>query len=202
MLHDIILPEFSPSTRVTNIQAYVFTTNCDYDIIFGRDFLRLINMSQDFSSGSMTAFDITVPMKTKHFYHNPFASLALILDSHENEENFAIEIKASKYEKVDVKEVVRKQIHLTRQQQDDLLVIFEDRTKLFSGKLGKYPHKKMDLELEPNAKPIHSRPYPIARPHLKVFSNELDRLVELGVLSRIGATEWASPTFIIPKKDG
>jgi hypothetical protein len=33
--------------------------------------------------------------------------------------------------------------------------------KLFSGKLGSYPFKRMDLELLPNAKPIPIKPYPV-----------------------------------------
>jgi hypothetical protein len=35
-----------------------------------------------------------------------------------------------------------------------------------------------------------------------VFKEELDRLEELGVLSRVGPAKYLSPTFIIPKKDG
>jgi hypothetical protein len=60
----------------------------------------------------------------------------------------------------------------------------------------------MDLELLPNAKPIPIKPYPVPWIHLKVYWKELECLIELGVLSRVGGTQWASPTFIIPKKDG
>jgi Reverse transcriptase (RNA-dependent DNA polymerase) len=31
---------------------------------------------------------------------------------------------------------------------------------------------------------------------------EVQRLVELGVLKKVNRSEWAAPTFIIPKKDG
>ena len=38
--------------------------------------------------------------------------------------------------------------------------------------------------------------------HRQIFQDELKRLVETGVLERCGRSEWAAPTFIIPKKDG
>jgi hypothetical protein len=58
-----------------------FKGQCDYDVIFGRDFLGKIGMSQDYNQGTMTAFDITTSMKPKSFYINPFSSLANIFAS-------------------------------------------------------------------------------------------------------------------------
>jgi hypothetical protein len=37
---------------------------------------------------------------------------------------------------------------------------------------------------------------------LKTFKKELNHLVRLGVLAAQQESEWASPSFIIPKKDG
>ena len=49
---------------------------------------------------------------------------------------------------------------------------------------------------------MYARPYLVPRIHLSTFKKELDHLVELRVLVAQNKSEWASPTFIIPKKDG
>ena len=65
-----------------------------------------------------------------------------------------------------------------------------------------YPHKKFHNDIKPDAKPTYSRPYSIPQIHMSTFKKELNHLVELGVLLPQNESEWASPTFIIPKNDG
>jgi hypothetical protein len=73
---------------------------------------------------------------------------------------------------------------------------------MFNGTLGVYPHKKVHNDIDPNAKPVHSRPYPVPQIHFKTFKKELNHLVRIGVLAAQQENEWASPSFFIPKKDG
>jgi len=53
----------------------------------------------------------------------------------------------------------------------------------------------------PGAKPVHLQPYPVPHVHLQTFKRVLDHLVEIGILIPTKDSEWASPTFIIPKKN-
>jgi hypothetical protein len=73
---------------------------------------------------------------------------------------------------------------------------------MFDGTLGVYPHEEVHIDIEPNARPVHSRPYPIPQIHFKTFKTELNHLVRIGVLASQQESGWASPSFIIPKKDG
>ena len=92
-------------------------------------------------------------------------------------------------------------MHIDDEQKADLKLVLRGFQKLFSGKLGTYPHRKFHIDIEPEAWPKQSRPYAIPRIHLAAFKKELEHLVKLSVLSPTGSSKWGSPTFIIPKKD-
>jgi hypothetical protein len=72
---------------------------------------------------------------------------------------------------------------------------------MFDETLDVYPHKRVHIDIDPNAKSVHSMPYPTPQIHLKTFKKELDHLVGLGVLAPQQESEWASSSFTIPKKD-
>ena len=66
-----------------------------------------------------------------------------------------------KNERSDVVEVVKGLTHLNAHQKADLLRVLQENNKTFNGTLGVYPHKKVHIDIDPNAKPVHSRPYPV-----------------------------------------
>jgi hypothetical protein len=79
--------------------------------------------------------------------------------------------------------------------------VLRENDKMFNGTFGVYPHKKVHIDIDPNATPVHSKPYPVPRIHLKTLKKELDHLVRIAVLAAQQESEWASPSFIIPKKN-
>jgi hypothetical protein len=48
--------------------------------------------------------------------------------------------------------------HLNAHQKAEVL---QENNEMFKGTLGDYPHKKVHIDIDPNAKPVHSRPYPV-----------------------------------------
>ena len=79
-----------------------------------------------------------------------------------------------KYEKVSPEDVAKQQTHLTPEQQGKLAAVLKKYDKLFSGKLDVYPHMKVHLEVQPNATPVHSRPYSVPKVNEEVFKKELE----------------------------
>jgi hypothetical protein len=47
----------------------------------------------------------------------------------------------------------------------------------------------------------HGQAFPVPKIHKDTLIKKVDRLVELGVLEWQPASEWASPLFIMPKKN-
>ncbi len=113
---------------------------------------------------------------------------------------FATEILGAKYEKTDVAEVVKGLTHLNTHQKADLPWVLQEIKKMFDEILDVYPHKKVHIDIDPNAKSVHSMPYSIPWIHLKTFKKELDHLVGPCVLAPQQESEWASFSFTIPEK--
>jgi hypothetical protein len=91
-------------------------------------------------------------------------------------ECFATEILDAKYERTDVAEVVKGLTHLNVHQKADLLQVLQENDKMFDETLRVYLHKKVHIDIDPNAKPVHSRPCPVPQIHLKTFKKELHHL--------------------------
>jgi len=74
--------------------------------------------------------------------------------------------------------------------------------ELFDGTLGDWNLPPVSFEIKEGIKPYHGRPYPIPHIHKAVIMKEINRLCKIRVLTGQPSSRWASPTFIIPKKDG
>jgi hypothetical protein len=115
-------------------------------------------------------------------------------------DSYASLIKESTYKSVSISDIVGTQTHLSSEECHALSSILNKHTALFDGILKVYPHRLVHLDVIPNAIPRHQRAYPVLHIHLEVFKAELIRLCNKGVLEICGASQCASPTFIIPKK--
>ena len=198
--------------RIDEQKALIFDKKTRYDVILGADFLTKTGFDIKYSTGTIHWFENVRPMREPWTLDTEeFQAMAAAYDTQLEDEYIGEDwldsylsntILDAKYEKADVREVAESQKHLTLQQQRQLEEVLAKYEKLFDGTLGVYPHKKFHIDIKEDAIPKHSRPYAVPRIHLEAFKKELDHLIKIGVLSRAGVSEWGSPTFIIPKKDG
>ena len=73
--------------------------------------------------------------------------------------------------------------------------------RTFDGILGDWDTKHVSLKLRECAKPYHGRPFPTPKVHKETFKKEVERLRGLGVLKWQSESEWALPSFIVPKQN-
>jgi hypothetical protein len=209
VLCNLRLPELDKNRNVDQQKALIFDADsCRYDVILGADFLCKTRIDVKYSTGTIEWFDNELPLRdTRYLQSKDFLAMAETIEIQLEDDFFWHELVWSnllaKYEKekVLVDDVIDQLDHLTAQQKNDLKQVLNEHTRLFDGTLGVYPHRKFHIDLMPGAVPKHFRPYAIPAIHLEAFKKELIHFVKIGVLSPLGASEWASPTFITPKKD-
>jgi hypothetical protein len=73
---------------------------------------------------------------------------------------------------------------------------------LFGGGLGTLSVRPVHLELRADARPYHSRPFPVLQSLYSTTKKEIDQLIKIGVIQLDHNSEWTAPTFVQPKKTG
>jgi hypothetical protein len=92
---------------------------------------------------------------------------------------------------------------LTAQQQNEMSELLFDFKEVFSDKPGRTNLCEHHIELLPDAKPVFCRPYRLAPDKAKLLKEELDTLLEQGIIERApsNGVTWASPIIMVPKAE-
>jgi hypothetical protein len=108
----------------------------------------------------------------------------------------------AKYKKADLQLIVRDNCkHLSTDQKKKLLQLLTKYESLFDSTLGDWKTKPVSFQLMEGVLPYHGRAFTVPKVHKETIIKEVERMCQLGVLERQPASEWALPSFIIPKKD-
>ena len=207
----MIFPKFSGS-KLVKLKPDIIEIPAEskppvYDMIIGIESMAKLGIILDFQQNEITLDHVTVPMRPLKEFMDQKVLNTLFKEfieptSTKEATERTTKILDAKYEKADLTKVVQDNCsHLATSQQQDLLKLLEEFEELFDGTLGDWQTEPISLKLKPDAKPYHGRPFPVARVHLDTLKKEVKRLEEIGVLKRQPTSEWASPTFIIPKKN-
>jgi hypothetical protein len=92
---------------------------------------------------------------------------------------------------------------LNAQQQTDMSNLLSEFEDVFSDKPGRTTLCEHHIELLPDAKPVFCRPYRLSPDKAKFLREELDTLLEQGIIEEApsNGVTWASPVIMVPKVD-
>jgi hypothetical protein len=81
------------------------------------------------------------------------------------------------------------------------LQLLKKYASFFNGTLGDWRTKQVFFQLREGVSPYHGQAFPVPKIHKGTIIKEVERLCKVGVLEQQHTSEWALPSFIIPKKD-
>ena len=208
---DLVFPNISES-KIASLKPDIFEISAEakkpaYDLIIGVKSMINMGVILDFKTKKVTLDEITLDMEPLEAFpdqHTLNSTYRAYLEPASTREatNRAVEILDANYKKADLLEVVNTHCtHLNVHRRQKLLKLLRQFEDLFDGTLGEWKTKPVSLRLRPGAKPYHGRAFPVPHIHLATLKKEVTRLVKIGVLKRQPDSEWASPTFIVPKKN-
>jgi RNase H-like domain found in reverse transcriptase/Reverse transcriptase (RNA-dependent DNA polymerase)/Integrase zinc binding domain/Retroviral aspartyl protease len=189
-------------SRVIQSDMHVVPHMGKYDIIIGRDLLQDLGIILNFKDKTIQWEHGSVPMPSNYSASHDIVNIDSESQSIIDATNRVKKIIEAKCEKANLPEIVCSCTQLGKLEQQQLLQLLDRHQSLFDGTLGHWKDQPYDIKLKDGVKPYHARPYPIPKIHESTLKMEVDRLCQIGVLKKINRSQWGSPTFIIPKKDG
>ena len=91
---------------------------------------------------------------------------------------------------------------MNAEERTQILIILQYFEGLLDGTLRDWYTYPVDSELNPYSKLFHCKYYPVPRINKEKFFKELKWLVKIGVLTPVQQSQYSTPVFIIPKKEG
>ena len=125
------------------------------------------------------------------------ATSAPVLRMSEDRHNEIIKLM---YSKVDIDQHVKTLTRLTTTQQQQLATVLKQYDGMYEGQTGTLKIPPVHIELKEGAKPYATRPFPVPKAYEQLTKDECRRFEEAGIWEHTLDTEWASPSFIVPKK--
>ena len=198
------MPELSPSATFhwdAHVHDGEISTN--YDMLIGRDMLNKLGIDLCFSTKSINwpESHIQIPMRTL----SSLASTSLHVEEPQGLQADAERISRiteAKYSPADLEQIARETKGLNVREQSLLLRLLREHEEAFDGTLGEWKGAAHHIHLKDDAQPYHAKPFPVPKAYEQTLKEEVNRLCAFGVLKKVNHSEWAAPSFIIPKKDG
>ena len=206
----------SSSSKIINNRFHVDNkkgeSGIGYDMIIGRDLMVQLGLTADFKCQVLQWDCDTVHMKepsgllvksdlTKRDMREVVMHTTEPASTREATEGM-VKILDSTYVKADIKHVAHNSTELNAEEGTQLLSLLKDSEEFFDCTLGDWATEPVDLELKPGSKPFNSRYYPVPIISMETFCKELRRLVEIGAITPVQQSQYGTPVFIIPKKEG
>ena len=195
------LPELQEKRVMKSNFHVVNEQMTQYDMIIGRDLLSELGIDLEFSTNQIRWDEAVLPFRDSASTVND----VFIVNDNASVTQATTRIQRildAKYEPADLTKIVNACSHLDENEKKALRDCLVEHEELFDGTLGKWTGDPFHIHLKEDVTPYHARPYPVPQIHEQTLKAKIARLCEIGVLKRVNRSEWASPSFIIPKKGG
>ena len=172
-----------------------------YDMIIGRDMMSALGIDVLFSQERITWEGFDLPFKEyriENLEENFFIPDPEAVASLENR----MGIQTPTYAATQLEDYVLELKYLSPKEQAMLLRLLKHHAEMFDGKLGTWKGTLYHIELQEDAKPYHARAFPVPCFHDQTFGETVEMYVRQGILRKINISQWAAPSYIIPKKNG